>query len=109
MELRDEIRRSARHVAGPAVGILVVGYFLVHMVQGDRGILAWVSIRQQIARAEARLAVVEAERARLERHVALLRSERLDPDMLDEQARRVLGLVGPRDIVVFEGPRRPGS
>ncbi len=109
MELRDEIRRSARHVAGPAVGILVVGYFLVHMVQGDRGILAWVAVRQQIARTEAKLAIVDAERARLEHHVALLRSNGLDPDMLDEQARRVLGLVGPRDIVVFEEKRRPGS
>jgi cell division protein FtsB len=109
MGLLAEIRRQARHVAGPAVGILAVGYFLVHMVQGDRGILAWVAIRQQIVRAETRLAVVDAERQRLERHVALLRRDRLDPDMLDEQARRVLGLVGPNDIVVVEKPRRPGS
>ncbi len=109
MELLHEIRRQARHAAGPAVGILVVGYFLVHMVQGDRGILAWLSIRQQIVHAEARLATVAAERARLEHHVALLRRDRLDPDMLDEQARRVLGLVGPRDIIVIEKPPRPGS
>ncbi len=96
-------------MAGPAAGILVVGYFLVHMVQGDRGILAWIAVRQQIAHAEARLAVVSAERARLERHVVLLRRDRVDPDMLDEQARRLLGLVGPKDIVVVDPPKPPGS
>ena len=38
---------------------------------------------------------LKAERALWERRVALLRSDRLDPDMLDERARALLGLCRP--------------
>jgi cell division protein FtsB len=37
--------------------------------------------------------------------VGLLRSDRLDPDMLDELARRDLGFVLPNDLVLLH-PRR---
>jgi cell division protein FtsB len=109
MSLVREIRRRAKHVAGPTLGILAVGYFLYHSVEGDRGILAWMQIRQQIQREEAVLAATRAERKTLEAHVALLRRDNLDRDMLDEQARRVLGLIGDREIVIFEGLRKPAS
>ena len=38
-------------------------------------------------------------RARSEQRVSLLRSERIDPDMLDERARFQLDYVNPRDLV----------
>jgi cell division protein FtsB len=104
-----EVRRRLRHVIVPTVGAFVLGYFVVHTIEGDRGILAMMSIRQQIQRAEETLAVVRAERQRREGHVALLRASGLDRDMLDEQARRVLGLVGEKEIVVFERPAKPSS
>ena len=43
--------------------------------------------------------------ARLERDVALLRPESLDPDMLDERARASLNLAHPDDLVMLK--RRP--
>jgi cell division protein FtsB len=33
--------------------------------------------------------------------VALLRSDRIDPDMLDERARALLGLADPRDLTLL--------
>jgi cell division protein FtsB len=102
MNLAREIRRRAADVAGPTFGILAVAYFLVHSVQGDRGILAWLAIHQQIQRAEVTLAAAVHERERLEARVSLMRNDGLDRDMLDEQVRRVLGLVGPGEIIVFE-------
>ena len=39
---------------------------------------------------------------KLERRVKLLRSSSLDLDMLDEQARRVLGVIGPEDVVIVD-------
>jgi cell division protein FtsB len=42
---------------------------------------------------------VKAERALWERRVALLRSDRIDPDMLDERARALIGYVDTRDLV----------
>lgn len=39
----------------------------------------------------ADLDIVHAERLKMERNVRLMRDESLDLDLLDEQARRVLG------------------
>jgi cell division protein FtsB len=35
----------------------------------------------------------------------LLRSDKLDPDLLDEEARTLLDYVDPRDVVIITGPR----
>jgi cell division protein FtsB len=37
--------------------------------------------------------------------VALLRSDKIDPDVLDERARALLGLVDPRDLTLLLNPR----
>jgi cell division protein FtsB len=37
--------------------------------------------------------------------VALLRTDRIDPDMLDERARALLGYVDPRDLTLLLHPR----
>ena len=51
-----------------------------------------------MAAMKAELTGSRAERAGWERRVALLRSDRLDPDMLDERARALLDYVDPRDV-----------
>jgi cell division protein FtsB len=48
---------------------------------------------------------LKAERAVWDRRVALLRSDKIDPDMLDERARALLGYVDPRDAVLLLQPR----
>jgi cell division protein FtsB len=40
-------------------------------------------------------------REALARQVRLLRPENLNRDMLDEQARRTLGLTHPDDVVIY--------
>jgi len=53
------------------------------------------------------LAGLKAVKTRLERDVALLRPESLDPDMLDERARAILNLAHPDDLIMLK--RRPPS
>ena len=47
------------------------------------------------------LAATKAERERWERRVALLKADRIDPDMLDERARFLLNYADPRDVIVM--------
>jgi cell division protein FtsB len=54
---------------------------------------------------QGELTNLKAERAQWERRVALLRSDRIDPDMLDERARALLGYADPRDLVLLTHPR----
>ena len=56
-------------------------------------------------RCKANSRTLKAERAHWERRVALLRSDRIDPDMLDERARALLGYVDPRDLTLLLNPR----
>ena len=74
-------------------------YFGYHLVQGERGLLSWLRLTQEVKLAHARLADLDGEREALDRRVSLLRSDRLDPDMLDERSRVQLDYVDPRDLV----------
>ncbi len=97
----DNISDRARSMAGPLMVAALLAYFGFHAVQGERGILTWLQLDHQITRTAQLLEASRAEEGRLERRVALLRRDNLDPDMLDERARVVLNLAAPGDIVIF--------
>ena len=100
MEVLSETRRRARYIVGPFLGVCFFAYFAYHAVQGDRGLLAWARVANEIESARAVFAEAVAERRLLEHRVALLRPEHLDPDMLDERARTLLNLVGENEFVI---------
>ncbi|MEX2009167.1 MAG: septum formation initiator family protein [Dongiaceae bacterium] len=101
MAVLRELRRRARQIAPPVLGACLVAYFAYHAVQGDRGIIAWLVLNQQIREAETVAAAGAAERATLEHRVALLGPAGLDPDLLDERARIMLGLVQGDELVIL--------
>lgn len=107
MEIWRELKRRARDVIGPVLGFCIVGYFVYHSIEGDRGLLAYARLTERLAEAHAQLEEIQAERHALERRVSLLRTDNLDPDMLDERARAVLNYSRPDEIVIrgSEGPR----
>ena len=84
---------------------LFIGYFAVNAFTGNHGLRAQADLDQQLAAMQQELAQAKAERSLWERRVALLRSDRLDPDMLDERARALLGYVDPRELTLLLHPR----
>ena len=89
-----------------AIGLYIfaaafIGYFGVNAFTGNHGLRAQLDLDQQMAAMQQELSQAKAERALWERRVALLRSDRLDPDMLDERARTLLGLADPRDLTLL--------
>ena len=102
MILLHEIRKRARHIAGPVLAISLFGYFAYHSVQGDRGLIAWLQLGQQVEIAQAVLEKVSRDRSALEHRARLLRPDNLDPDMLDERARQVLSLSHPDELVILD-------
>ncbi len=79
----------------------LTGYFAYHALHGDRGILAWMRLSQELKTAQSELDRTLDERQALERRVALLSNSSLDPDLLDEQARAMLNFAHPDDLVIF--------
>ena len=86
-----------------------MGYFAYHAVEGDYGLFALGKLKERVASLEAELARLRAEREQMERHVALMRPESLERDMIDERAREALNMADAKDIVIFLDPadRRP--
>ena len=79
----------------------VIGYFGFHAFTGNRGLNAKHDIDQQMAELTAELGRLKAEREQWARRVALLRSDRIDPDMLDERARVLLNYAHPNDVTMM--------
>jgi len=100
MAVLSEIRRRAREIAPQAVAACAALYFVYHAVQGDRGVLAWLRLQQDLAAVEAEQAALAEERDVLEHRVSLLRPNSLDPDMLEERARAVLNYTRPDEVIV---------
>lgn len=97
-----------KSLSRPAIGIVFyfavmfsLGvYFMFASVQGDFGLFRRVQI-------EAELATLKDEQNRLTEEVAMLENKTrrlsdtyLDLDLLDAQARDVLGLIRPDEIVL---------
>jgi cell division protein FtsB len=100
MQVLGEIRQRARVIIGPILGISLVVYFAYHLVQGDRGLIAWLRLTQEIHQTQATLADIDAQRQPLAHRVNLLRGQ-IDRDLLDERARATLNLVGANEVVIF--------
>ncbi|WP_341791098.1 septum formation initiator family protein [Rickettsia endosymbiont of Gonocerus acuteangulatus] len=78
---------------------LLLGYFVFHCIYGNKGVIAYLKVNRQLEKAYDELKLLRAERVELEHNVKLLRTESLDKDMLDEQARKVLGIAAPNEQV----------
>jgi cell division protein FtsB len=82
---------------------LLIGYFGVNAYTGNHGLVARQGLDLQIARLEQERNALRDERLQWQRRVALLSSESLDPDILDERARVLLDYVDERDLVLLTG------
>jgi cell division protein FtsB len=80
---------------------LIIGYFGINAFTGNRGLTAKQDIERQIAELTVEIGRLKAERGVWAQRVSLLRSDRIDPDMLDERARVLLNYAHPNDVIMF--------
>jgi cell division protein FtsB len=83
----------------------MIGYFGVNAYTGRYGLNAQQELDQEIIALTSELARLKQERAEGEKRVSLLRSDQVDPDMLDERARFELDYVNPHDLVRMNHPK----
>ena len=101
MVTRKRLRSILTTLGLYVMAALLIGYFGVNAYSGNHGLKAKEDLDQQIATLSADLDRLKLERAQWDRRVALLRADRLDPDMLDEQARKLLDDVAPNDLTLM--------
>jgi cell division protein FtsB len=98
MVIRPRIRAFLAALGLYVLAALFIG---INAYTGNHGIVAKQNLDQRIADLTRELDATKAERQRWERRVALLKADRIDPDMLDERARQLLDFADPRDVTVL--------
>lgn len=91
------------HVGGAVfatVLIAMMGYLTFAALQGEHGFFRLMQVEAQEARLRAELAEMQAERAVIANKTRGLSEGTLDLDLLDEQARKVLGLARADEILI---------
>jgi cell division protein FtsB len=102
------IRRRARRILIPlmlySASAAVAAYFIHHAHSGARGIEARQKYEADVAELSKEFEGLKTDRTNWERRIALLRSDQIDRDLLEERARVMLGRVHPNDLVIITGP-----
>ena len=106
MATRQRKQSKVRPLLVPAVCLLLLGYFGYHAVEGDYGHHALQKLKAQETDLVGKLARLKEERRALDRRVSLMRPESLDPDMIEERARRALNVARAGDIVILRTAAR---
>jgi len=100
MDIVRSIKRGLAAALWPVVLMGVTVYFGWYGLNGAHGQKALPQREAALTAAQSELALAEAERDSWQQRVSALKSDHLDPDMLDEQARTVLNMAKPDEIVV---------
>lgn len=81
--------------------ILIIGYFSYHILKGDRGMLAWYRLNKEYNDGKIQVDNLKKEVDLLNNKVTKLRTS-ICPDLLEEQAKKILGYAYPQEIIVFK-------
>jgi cell division protein FtsB len=105
MVVRTRLRAILFPIAFYVVLGVASGYLVWDAWNGERGLKTKDEYSNQMQTLGAELHALQAERQSWDRRVALMRSDAVDRDLLDEEARAVLDRVGKNDLVVFTANR----
>jgi len=101
MVTRKRLRSILTTLGLYVTAALLIGYFGMNAFSGNHGLKAQEDIDRQIAALSAELDRLKLEEAHWQRRVALLKSDKLDPDMLDENARELLDYTDPNELTLM--------
>jgi len=85
--------------------LAVLAYFGWHGFYGPRSIEHGKFVRSEVVKYQTELADIKKVREQRDARVALLRPNSIDPDMLDEMARKTLQFSGDGDLIIAIGQK----
>ena len=98
--MRSSMRTGAGDFAYFTVMFLLAAYFMFASVQGDFGLFRRIQIEAEIVALASERDRLATDVLALENKTGRLSGTHLDLDLLDSQARDVLGLIRPDEIVL---------
>ena len=107
MVVRTRIRAILFPLALYAVSGGMSAYFIHTAYDGERGVRTKEEYKRQIFALRGDLDRLKLDYDHWQHRVTLMRSDALDRDLAEEQARSKLDYVDPRDLVIFEEGGKP--
>lgn len=99
------LRALLRSLVIPVVLYCVSGtvafYFVWHGVNGQRGLKTGEEYELKLAQLRRERDLVRYQRMQWEARIALIKGEKIDADVLEEETRKRLGRVHKNDVVVL--------
>jgi cell division protein FtsB len=101
MVIRTRLRAILFPILLYVVSGTIASYFVWTAVNGQRGLKTRLEYREKMAALSSELRDLQSQREGWERRIAMMQSNNIDRDLLDEEARAILGRVSTHDLVVF--------
>lgn len=99
------VRTRFRSIVIPLVLFLLSGaagsYFVWHAQNGERGLKAKLAYKAEIAELSEELEGLVGQRKGWERRIRMLQADQIDKDLLDEEARLLLGRMSKNEIMIL--------
>lgn len=102
MGLFSEIHNRLRNSGLWIIGAFLIVYFAFHAINGDRGLLKYLYLQQEIADARQVAQKYSQQKSKLEKKVRHLSNSSLDLDLLEERARIVLNMADSDEFVILD-------
>ena len=87
---------------GYCIAFTLICYFAFFIVFGDKGLTQLFVLKKQIENKETIKQEIFAKMQAKKGMVESMNLNSLDIDLLDEQARKVLGYVGKNEVVIYQ-------
>lgn len=97
------IQNKLKSLGFVIICMMLSSYFLFYAIKGERGVIKYFYLKQEIAAAEKIAAKYKDQKNHLEMQVKRLSSSSLDLDLLEERARVVLNFVGDDEFIIIDG------
>ena len=92
---------SPMRLMKPLMIVFAVFYLSYHVMHGERGLFALIREMHQREVLEEQLQATKVKRVSMEHRVTHFRDQSLDLDLLDEQMRRMMGMMKAGEVVVL--------
>jgi cell division protein FtsB len=98
---KKEIGVGFKQTLLPAIIALVLFYIFYQMLTGERGIVTWFSLHEQVNKMTLENNALKEKIVRLEKKTSKLNSTTLDLDYLDEVIRRNMPVAGENEEIIL--------
>ncbi len=95
------IRRLLTRGRLPLICSAIMLYYGYHAIYGAHGFITGVDFDKRISHKEQQLGELVSQRQEIEQRIELMKPGQVDPDILDERLRMLLGYGRTDEIVIF--------